>query len=325
MKLFLAVILLLAGITTAAAQPLQEISLGLGSGSLVGGSARIAKELGLFERHGLNAKLTVMDSGSAAAAALVAGSFKAVVCGPADILTVKARGQDVMVVMPTYNGLGVNLVLARTVAAGLGVSPAAPVEQRLKALDGVLIGTTSPTTVATISLKLAAESVGAKPRFTYLAQPAFFAALQAGAIQGHIGGAPFWAPSIVSGIGVQWISGSKGEFPAEFAPAISSLLATTRQVANTEPELIRRLAAVFVDLGNAVGERPDDVKAAIAKLYPAFDKPTIDLLFDSEAQAWKSGPITARQMAHEIAYLKATGTAPPEIGDVDPASMLFRW
>ena len=204
------------------------------------------------------------------------------------------------------------------------IAPTAPVAQRLKAMDGLLIGTTSPTTVATISLKQAAEAAGAKIRFTYMTQPAFFAALQTGAIQGHIGGAPFWAPSIIQGVGIQWINGSKGEFPPEFAPGISSLLATRADVAKAEPEFVRRVAAVFIDLGRAVQERPADVKAAIAKLYPTFDAKTIDLLFDSEAAAWVTAPITAEQIAHEIVMLKATGSAPPDVDKIDPASMVFR-
>ena len=314
---------LLASAVPATAAPLQELTMGLGSGSLVGGSARVAKELGLFEKHGFDAKLTVMDSGSAAAAAMAGGSFKVVVCGPGDLISLKARGQDALAVLPTYNGLGVNLILDKKVAARLGVSASAPVRERLKALDGVLIGTTSPTTVATISLKQAAEAAGAKIRFAYMTQPAFFAALQTGAIEGHIGGAPFWAPSIIQGVGVSWINGSKGEFPPEYAPGISSLLATRADVAKAEPDFVRRVAAVFVDLGRAVQERPADVKAAIAKLYPSFDANTIDLLFDSEAAAWVTAPITAAQIAHEIVMLKATGAAPPDVDKVDPASMVF--
>lgn len=315
---------MLAATAPAMAAPLQELPIGLGSASLVGGSARVAKELGLFEKHGFDAKLSMMDSGSASVTGLVAGSFKVVVCGPGDLISVKARGQDVLAVEPTYTGLGVNLILAKDVADKLGVSPTAPVTERLKALDGLLIGTTSPTTVATISLKQAAEAEGAKIRFTYMTQPAFFAALQTGAIQGHIGGAPFWAPSIIQGVGIQWINGSKGQFPPEFAPGISSLLATRADVAKAEPDFVRRVAAVFVDLGRAVQERPADVKAAIAKLYPSFDAKTIDLLFDSEAAAWVTAPITAEQIAHEIVMLKATGAAPPDVDRIDPASMVFR-
>ena len=48
------------------------------------------------------------------------------------------------------------------------------------------------------------------------------AALESGAIQGFIAGAPFWAAPIVKGSGVLWISGPKGELPAEHVPVSSS-------------------------------------------------------------------------------------------------------
>jgi ABC-type nitrate/sulfonate/bicarbonate transport system substrate-binding protein len=315
---------ILAATSATSAEPLDELSIGLGSGSLVAGSARIAEELGIFEDHGFDVKLTVMDSGAAALAALIGGSFKVAVGGPSDFIMAVARGQDLLAVVPVYNGLGVNLVLSKSVADATGVSPAAPVEERLAALDGLLIGTTSPTTVATTSLQRAAAAVGVDVRFTYLTQQNFYAALTSGAIQGHIGGAPFWAPSIVSGAGVPWISGSRGEFPAEFTPSISSLVATTRKVAEAEPDLVERIAAVYVDLGEAVEERPDEVRAAIAKLYPTLDQPTINLLFESETGSWKTGPVTAGQMAHEIAYLKSIGTASvADLDGIDPAALLF--
>jgi ABC-type nitrate/sulfonate/bicarbonate transport system substrate-binding protein len=97
-----------------------------------------------------------------------------------------------------------------------------------------------------------------------------------------------------------------------------------RDVAENEPELIKKLAAVFADLGKAVEDRPREVKAAIAKLFPDLDGATIDLLFESESLAWKSPPITAQEIAHEIAYVKSTGRAPPEIDGIDPASMLLK-
>jgi ABC-type nitrate/sulfonate/bicarbonate transport system substrate-binding protein len=320
----LAAIVMALGVGTAAAQPLQQVTIGLASASLTAGTARIAKELGLFEQHGIDAKLLVMDSGNATIAALISRSLKVVVSGTADLITARARGQDVVVITNTYSGLGAGLVISKAAADKSGVSPTAPVNERLKALDGLVIGTASATSVSTISLKRAAESVGANVRFAYLAQPAYAAALESGAIQGHIGGAPFWARPVVKGTGVLWINGAKGEFAAEFAPSISATLGALREVAAAEPDLMRRLNAVFVDLGKAVEQRPNDVKAAMGRLFPDLDATTIDLLFDSESGSWKAPEVTPQEMAHEIAYVKSFGTAPPEIDKIDPASMLFK-
>ena len=307
----------------AMGQQLQEVTIGLASSSLTAGTARIAKELGLFEKYGLTAKLMIMDSGNAAISAVVSRSLKFAVSGTGDFITARARGQNVVAIADTYSGLGAGVVIAKSLADKLGVSPNAPISERLKALDGVLIGTASATSVSTITLKQAALAVGANVRFAYLAQPAYLAALETGAIQGHIGGAPFWARPVIRGSGVLWINGAKGEFPAEFAPAISAVLGTMRDVAEAEPDLIRKLRAVFVDLGKAVDERPADVKAAMGRLFPDLDAQTIALLFDSESAAWKSPPITPAEMAHEIAYTKLAGQSSPELDKLVPADLIL--
>ena len=61
----------------------------------------------------------------------------------------------------------------------------------------------------------------------------------------------------------------------------------------------------------------------MAKLYPDLDAPTLDLLFASESLAWKAKPLTPEDMAHEIAFVKANGTAPPQVDSLNPASLLF--
>ena len=66
-----------------------------------------------------------------------------------------------------------------------------------------------------------------------------------------------------------------------------------------------------------------EVKAAVAKLYSGLDAPTLDLLFAAESLAWKVKPVTAKDMAREIAFMKSTGTPLPQIDSIDPASMLF--
>lgn len=315
---------LLATQGAASAQALREVTIGLASASLTGGSARIVKDMGLFEKNGLNAKVPVMDSGSAAVAALVSRSVQFAISGPGDLIAPNTQGQNVVAVANTYSGFGAGVVIAKSVADKLGVKPDAPVKDRLKALDGLIIGTSSATSISTVSLKGAAAAAGANVRFTYMAQPAYLAALESGAIHGHIGGAPFWAKPVIRGSGVLWLNGPKGEFPSDNAPLISAVVMAMRDTAQADPDLIRRIRASFADLGKAVEERPADVKASMARLYPDLDQQTIDILFDTEAGSWKSPPITVEEMAHEIAYVKMSGQVPSGIDSITPQSLLLQ-
>ena len=137
-----------------------------------------------------------------------------------------------MAIAPTYVGLGVNLVLSKDVATKIGLARNAPLDQRLKALDGIVIGTTSPSSVSTISLKAAAVSVGANIRFPNMSYDAMAPALANGSIQGFIAAAPFWAQVIVAGKAVEWIN-VKVELPPQFVPMMSGVLVTRRDVVKT--------------------------------------------------------------------------------------------
>ncbi|WP_267214401.1 ABC transporter substrate-binding protein [Chelatococcus asaccharovorans] len=303
---------------------LRDISIPISSLSFGTAAIRIAKELGLFEKHGLNAKIIVMDNANSATTALISKSVEVVLSGPGELVAAQGRGQKVVAIANTYNGLSASLVLAKDVAEKTGVSPNAPVAERLKALNGLIIGSTSATSSYTVSFKGAAEAVGANIRFTYMAQPAMVAALEKGAIQGFIAGAPFWGVPVVRDKAVLWLSGPKAELPPQNLPASSVSLQTMQDFATANPELMKSLAAVIADLGKAIEERPAEVKAAVAKLYPDVDAKTLDLLYASEAAAWKARPLTAADMAHEIAFVKSTGTSLPQIDSVDPASMLVK-
>jgi ABC-type nitrate/sulfonate/bicarbonate transport system substrate-binding protein len=186
-----------------------------------------------------------------------------------------------------------------------------------------LIASPSATSTYSSTFKAAAESQGAKIRFTYMAQPAMVAALQTGAIQGMVVGAPLYAKAILNGTGVIWMSGPKGEIPAQFSSANAVTLNTKRQFAEANRDLVARLAAVFADLSDAVVNRPNDVKAAIMKLFPEIDQKTMDLIYETESNGFHTKPVTVADMAHEIAYLKLSGVPLPNADKLNPASMIF--
>jgi ABC-type nitrate/sulfonate/bicarbonate transport system substrate-binding protein len=317
-----ALLALLAIAQIASAQSYPDVIIGLGSRSLAGGSLRIAKELGLFEKRGLNASFVFTDSGTVAVAGLVSRSYKFAVTGFPDLLTAKAQGQDVVAVASTYSGLGINVVLDKAVAAKTGLTRSAPVEQRLKAMEGLLIAATGASSTTRISLDNAAKAERTNIRFTYMTYQAMLSALESGAIQGFVAAAPFWAQSVAGGKGIEWIS-IRDELKPQFVPTMSAVLGTTAAVVAAEPDLVQRMTDVVADIGVAVKERPADVKAAIAKLYEGLDAQTLDVLARSEPSSWATKPLTEEQVIQEIAYLKTYLKAPRGIEAIVPKTMIY--
>ena len=309
---------------TAHAQQAREVPFGLPSKSLVAAPPRIAEEMGLFAKYQLTPKFTYIESTSATATALIAKSVEFATTGSTEVIAANARNQALVIVANHYNGLAGSLVLSKAVVDKLGVSPDAPIADRLKALNDLSIASVSAVSSFTISYKGAAASVGATPRFAYMGVAAMGAALETGAVQGIIATAPFWALPVIKGTGVLWLSPPKGDLPAQFMPSTASLVATTKEFAQANPELVKKVGAVFDDLSEAVEKRPADVKAAIAKLYPELDAKTLDLVFSMEAKAFNGKRLTPDDIKHDIAYIKLSGSDFGPIDKVDPASTLAR-
>ena len=247
--------LLLCAMSPSQADELTKVSIALSSASLPGGAARIAKRLGFFEKHGLDPTITAMENASAATTALISGSVDFTTSGMTDVVVANARGQQMIAVVNLYGSFAPVLVLSKSVADKLGVAPDAPVLQRLKALDGLLIASTAPSDSFTLALRQAVASAGANIRLTHLGMNAMPAALESGAIQGYLASAPFYAPPVIHGLAVLWISGPKGDFPAQFTPASQNGLNTTRGFADAHPDIVRRVRAVFADFTAAARVR----------------------------------------------------------------------
>ena len=319
-----ATVAILATVGAAPAQPLREISIGVASSSMSAVAPRIAKELGLFEKHGFAARLIIMESSSSTVTALISGSLKLVNAGVIELIVAQARGQKVVAIANTYSGFAPSLVLSKAVVDKLGVKPTAPLNERLKVLDGLVIASSSATAVSNVVLRSATLAANAAVRFTYMNQTAMPAALETGAIQGFTSGSPYWAIAVNNGSAVLWLNGPAGEFSHDYTPGITAQIQAMRDFAEANPAMMNDIRAVFADLAKAIEERPAEVRAAVARLYPDLQPQVLDLLFASEALGWKGGPLTVKDMAHEIAVVKSAGLMPPQGELIDVSTLVLQ-
>lgn len=308
----------------AIGQSLKEIPFGLPSVSLGSAMPRLTAETGCYARNGLVCKFTLLDSAALSTAALVSGSIVATQAGPGELVAAQASGQAVVAVATAYGGMAQSLILSKEAAAKTGVALTAPVTERLKALEGLTIASASATSSVTVAIKVAAAKMaGVNVRFTYIAQNNMAAAMTRGVIDGFLASAPYSTLAVTKGMGVNWVNGPGKDLPYEYTPANAGLIMMMRGYCDANPDIARRLIASYRDFGKLVGEQPAQVKAAVAKLYAELDQPTLDLFFASENQAWRAPPPTVKDMAHEIQFVKDSGTPLPNLDKLDPAAMIW--
>ena len=309
------VVLPWAGRAQAATTP---VTIAVSSNSLAYGGVHIALGAGLFEKQGLALKIITMDSGSAATTAVLSGSAQFASAAPSEVMAAHLHGQNLVLVANIYRGLSGSLILAKPVADKLGAAAAVSIESKLKALSGLVIATPSATSSYTIPYKSAAAALGLQLRFTYMAQPAMLAAMQAGAIQGMIAGAPFSTSAVNIGAAVPWISGPRGDLPANVMPRSSACIDTSEAYATAHPDIVAAIVAAFASLSSFIRDQPEEAKRHLAAAYPQVDPAILQTVFRDESQNWAQPVMSVDDVRQEIAIQAASGslkgveTVPPE-------------
>lgn len=305
-----------------ATEPVEQIKVAVNSTSLVLGGMKIGEQVGLFARNGLGLRIVVMDSGNAAMSALIGGSVPFAVAGPSETLAARARGQNVVIAANLYAGMAASLVLSTTVVRRLGVAATAPIKDRLRALNGLVLAIPSPTSAPLGPIKAAAEDAGAKPRFTYMAQGAMPAALETNAIQGMVAAFPFVGTPLLRGTGVLWIDGPGGELPAEVRPTSSASVLTTDAYAKANQQTVHKLQQTVIAIADFIQNDRDAARKALAAGYPQLSAPEINLAFDQQWRNWTKPFLTVADIRQELKLLTKS-TKIPGLEHLDPAGVLI--
>jgi ABC-type nitrate/sulfonate/bicarbonate transport system substrate-binding protein len=304
-----------------AAETPETITLAVSSTSFVLAGVKMGEQAGLFSRNGIKLRIVVMESGNAAMSALIGGSVPFAVTGPPDALMARVRGQDIVIVTNLYAGFAGSVVLATAVARALGVSPTAPVKERFRALDGLLLAVPSATSVLLAPIKKAAEDAGAKVRFTYMTQGTMPAALESKAIQGMVASFPFAGTPVLRGAGVLWIDGPGGELPAEVAPASSSSIQTTAAYLKANRNTVRKLQAAIIAIAQFIDKDQAGARQALAASYPDLSAQEIDLAFQRQWRNWTKPFLNESDLRQELKLL-ISSTKAPGLQQLDPTSAL---
>lgn len=284
----------------------------------------LANSTGVFKDNGINANLIQVSSGAQAVTSLVSGDVDVANAGIADALTARAKGQDLKVIASVYPGPAGILVLNKSVANKLGVKANASVANRVKALNGLTIATPSATSSYTSMLNGVAAKAGIQVKLTYLDQTAMPAAVKTGAIDGFLGASPYPEITVSAGSGVVWLSGPKGEFPADVSSTATSATLTTGAYAKAHPEVIKRIIAAYQEAGKMVASGDKRVTTALKQLYPQLDSGVLSAAVSTNKSAWSASPlVTEAGVQHEIDLLKSGSANVSGINNVKAKDLLL--
>lgn len=320
----LVAVTLSAGFATAqeAVEPI-DINIALSSNSFATSSLRIAEFAGLFEKNGLRATVTPMESGTIAMSALVGGSADFASSNPAEIIALHARGQPVFIIAGSFRGYSPTLILAPEVAERLADKKDGTPVEKVKALDGLSIAVPSAASVYTWPLTLAGELYDVNFEYVFMQQNAMPAALQAKTVDGFVAASPFWEQTIEGGYGSIWLSGPHGDYPEEVLPTSTTGLGVMESFVEEHPEAVERVLATLRDVGTLIKEDPARAKEALAKSQPKLTEQQVSAAFELYAEAWSHPEYTLDDLKHDLEVInKAKLSNMPDLSGIDPTTLL---
>lgn len=263
MLLFGACILFQLSTSTAhPAEGLQKLRVAYAAITAAFSIPWIAKEAGIFQRHGLDVELVYIAAGSRAVQTLVGGSIDiAAIGGPAGV-DAKLAGADTV-----YIAIPVNRVLVFTVAA--------PQIQRIEEMRGKSIGVTRVGTVTDFFTRIYLRQNGLVPdRDVIIRQmgglPEIVAGLKAGQIEGGTFGFPAVLHARAAGFRVLVDYNTAG-----YRYPLSSVI-VTQKLLRTQESAVRRFLEALIEGVHRFKTDPNFTMNVIGKYTQTTDRSMLE-------------------------------------------------
>jgi len=291
-----------AALPAHAAEGLQKLRVAYAAITAAFSIPWIAKEAGIFQRHGLDVELVYIAAGSRAVQTLVGGSIDiAAIGGPAGV-DAKLAGADTI-----YVAIPVNRVLVFTVAA--------PQIQRIEDMRGKSIGVTRIGTVTDFFTRLYLRQNGLVPdRDVMIRQagglPEIVAALKAGQIEGGTFGFPAVLHARAAGFRVLVDYNASG-----FRYPLSTVI-VTQKLLRTQESAVRRFLEAHIEAVHRFKTDPNFAMKVIGKYTQTTDRSMLEETQRVYASAFERVPYPDI----EVMKLGLTQVAEtnPRVRDVDP-------
>ncbi len=309
---------------TVAAQPTRaddiEAVLAMPTQALTFATAWMGDDAGIYKKNGL--KVTTRQlAGIAAHNAVINGSADFSLGTAGTFLNGVARGQRLLVLANLIDRPSSELVMRKDVADQLGITAQTPLDQRIKAMKGKIIGLNALGAAPHAWLLILARKVGLDPErdmtVSVVDSNAQAAMLQAKKIDGIVAPPPFTTQAIVKQGAVILASPIHGDLP-EYYPTASIVLIAKPETCRTTPEKCLRMTHAMQDAVQLIREKSAEaweiVKKHNAEMDPAVlegawqdtvktfttDMRVTDKMFDSAQQfSLDAGLIEAKDRVND--------------------------
>ena len=299
----------------ARAEANLHTSLALPSTSLTFSGAYLAKDLGLFEKNGLDVK--VLDiNGVGAPNAVLSGAVDFTLTTGSTFARAAVRGQKMLILANMIERPQMELVLSKPIAERLGFDGAASVAQRGRLLKGRTIGIDGVFTNLHAWVQLVARKAGLDPdkdfKVTPLPAANMLAAMATGTIDGFSSSLPWTISPVMDGSGVILASSFAGDAP-EIIPFAYSVLVTRPAVCVENRALCAKMTAAFAEAARILRNDQPRALATLRLRFPQISEPVLKASLEMIARSTPALPeATIQGLENSETFNVAAGVLKPD-------------
>jgi ABC-type nitrate/sulfonate/bicarbonate transport system substrate-binding protein len=292
----------------------QTVRIGLGAPTLSFLPIWSARALDTFKAQGLTANVVALPGGDPSAlAALDAGDIELAAVGPDSMLRAAAKGQPFEIVYSLMSKVTLQLVVSPALLERTGVKTGDPLDKRLAAMKGTLVGATALAGAQEIAARWLASKGGLDPKndlkVAQVGSPtAIQAALEAKRIDAFVLSPPEGYLAEKAGSGVVLVS-LGDDFPL-LAKQPYLVLVAKKPISTATADLITKTAKALQDASGTLINKPDEAADAIRKQFFAKADPEAiaAALNAMSSGVAEGGKIDVESMQNALTFAKEVGT-----------------
>lgn len=255
---------------------------------LIGAPMYVAAEKGFFAQEGLDVELIQVKSGVALPTSLLTKEAEFSHPTLPQMVSVKSQNKDLVYVWNMVNQVTVDLFLSNQALQKIGVSPSAPLEQRYKALKGLVFSGTSPGAPAVRFAYYFVQKGGLNPEkdvtFQAIGDPsAQAAALKNGQVDAIPTSPPVPALLEAQGLGKVFISAN--DVP-EFKNYPYHGIAVTAEYLQAKPEVIKAFVRAIQKASAYLQQDKAGSVAVLKKWFPNISADVLNASYDYHKPIW---------------------------------------
>ena len=262
----------------AISAPLVKVKISQAVDSIAYVAVDYAKIAGFYSSEGLEVETIITRGGGPDTLALLSGDVEFNTAAPSYQLNTIRQGRDVILIYNYMKSVNQSLVLNPETVKQIGISPNAPIMERLKGLKGLTLGITQPGAMTDQHIRFLLRRGGVDVKDVKLVAiggaQALLTALETKQIDGFAISIGPDRTAVARGA-VMWVDNLRGDV-AGLSPFPMVNIYTTKRYADANPEIVRRFVRATQ---NAVLDMSKKTPEEIAKvLQPRFSSMDPDVL-----------------------------------------------